>query len=208
MSNEMNCVIAKARVFTSGSRDLACIESDRDRCRILVALCWTRGGSMVRVEPGCRTRITTTGCSALHLCSMLAALGDVSHSLGNTMQRFTARLLLLFALAGTFVPLALAATAAPAHACCVRNTHHCHSAGLHTDTSAQSDELILHSAGCCNHDCCRGVTLTHSASPQSNIALAAAELASQLIQTQTSDAPGARFSSSQSTRAPPQLTLA
>ena len=42
------------------------------------------------------------------------------------MQRLTARLLLLFALAGNFLPVALAATTAPPRACCLRMAHKCH----------------------------------------------------------------------------------
>ena len=42
------------------------------------------------------------------------------------MHRLTARLLLLFALVGNLVPLALAAGAAPPHACCLRKgVHRC-----------------------------------------------------------------------------------
>ena len=42
------------------------------------------------------------------------------------MQRLIARFLLLFALAGTFVPMAQALAAAPPHACCIRKIHQCH----------------------------------------------------------------------------------
>jgi len=66
------------------------------------------------------------------------------------MQRLTARILLLFALAGTFVPAALQALAASPHACCLRKSaHRCHASG--------SEEPTASSAGCCNHDCCHAV---------------------------------------------------
>ena len=42
-----------------------------------------------------------------------------SYSVGS-MHRLTARLLLFFALVGSLVPVALAASAAPTHACCLR----------------------------------------------------------------------------------------
>jgi hypothetical protein len=59
-------------------------------------------------------------------------LGALIHS--TNMRRLTARLLLLFALAGTFVPPALAATAAPPHACCIRKAaHQCHGSGPEAD---------------------------------------------------------------------------
>jgi len=67
------------------------------------------------------------------------------------MQRRTAKLLLLFAMVGTFVPLALAATAAPPHACCIRAAHKCHA------MAGESDQLAIGSTGCCNHDCCRAL---------------------------------------------------
>src|SRR5215831_18486216 len=68
------------------------------------------------------------------------------------MQRLTARLLLLFALAGTFVPVAMQALASPPHACCLRKAvHRCH-------TQAASQDPVVSDAGCCHHDCCRAVT--------------------------------------------------
>src|SRR5271169_1781281 len=116
------------------------------------------------------------------------------------MQRLIARFLLLFALAGTFVPLALAATAAPPHACCLRKSfHQCH--------GSDPDERAIRSAACCNHDCCRAVTTSQCAHPQprmtalfpQNVSARAAEL--------NPDSPAADLSASQSTRAPPQVSL-
>jgi len=76
------------------------------------------------------------------------------------MQRITARFLLLIALLGTVVPIAMQAQASPAHACCLRKgPHHCHD-------SAHSERPVLRDAGCCNHDCCRAVTSSHWAHPQ------------------------------------------
>jgi len=118
------------------------------------------------------------------------------------MQRLTARFLLLFALAGTFVPLALAATAAPPHACCLRNgVHQCHGSG------PESDERSIRDTACCNHDCCRAVTTSQCAHPQPrmtalfphNVSACAAEL--------NPDFRAAVLSASQSTRAPPQVSL-
>jgi hypothetical protein len=79
------------------------------------------------------------------------------------MHRLTARLLLLFALAGSLVPLATAVTAAPSHACCVRKAaHHCHEPAV-TDSS----RLVIRDTGCCSHDCCRAVTISKWARAQS-----------------------------------------
>jgi hypothetical protein len=70
------------------------------------------------------------------------------------MHRLTAKLLLLFALVGTFAPLALALTGPPQHACCVRKgLHHCNESD-----GADTSRLLISGAGCCNGDCCRAVT--------------------------------------------------
>src|SRR5258708_39730585 len=77
------------------------------------------------------------------------------------MQRLTAKFLLLFALVGTLVPLALAATAPPPHACCVRKTaHQCHNSLI------EADQRAVRGIGCCNHDCCRAVTTSQWAHPR------------------------------------------
>src|SRR5271169_3819487 len=82
------------------------------------------------------------------------------------MHRLTARLLLFLALVGNLVPLALAATAAPPHACCLRKgVHHCQDS-----LTAESEQLVIRDASCCNHDCCRAVTTSQSAHPQSRAA--------------------------------------
>ena len=93
-------------------------------------------------------------------CSILNSLGVLIHT-HTRMQRWTARFLLLLALVGTFVPLALAATAAPTHACCLRKAHHCHESA-----AADSEQLAIRNAACCNHDCCRAVTTPQWAQPQ------------------------------------------
>jgi hypothetical protein len=90
--------------------------------------------------------------------SILRAI-DRAGSDSRTMHRLTARLLLIFALAGNLVPLALAA-ATPAHACCLRKVaNHCHT------PAAQLDQPSIRAKGCCNHDCCRAATTARSACP-------------------------------------------
>jgi len=80
----------------------------------------------------------------------------------KSMQRFTARFLLLIALVGTLLPLALQAKAAPSHACCRRTgAHHCSDSA-----SPHSGGAVLRDAGCCNHDCCRAVASSQYAHPQ------------------------------------------
>jgi hypothetical protein len=121
----------------------------------------------------------------------------------ESMPRLTARLLLLFALAGNLAPLALAVTAAPLPACCLRKTHQCHGSLL-----ADSDRLALHTSGCCSHDCCRAVTTSQWAYPQPRMtAIFACQVELQVAEARTS-CPGADLSSSQSTRAPPADFLA
>ena len=117
------------------------------------------------------------------------------------MQRLTAKFLLLFALFGTVVPVAMAVTA-PQHACCVRKTHHCHE-----PASPDSTQLAI-SSQTCDHDCCRGV----SASQWANIELRINLAVVRNIETHTGNSqprtPAAQHSASQSTRAPPQLSIA
>jgi hypothetical protein len=115
------------------------------------------------------------------------------------MHRLTARLLLLFALAGSLIPLAQAVTAAPpVHACCVRKAHHCHdSAG------EESEQLIIRSAACCNHDCCRAAVTSQWANPQPRTTALLAETIEARAADSHPDHPEANRSSSQSTRAPP-----
>jgi hypothetical protein len=119
------------------------------------------------------------------------------------MRRLTAIFLLLFALAGTCVPLAMAAVAAPQHACCLRKAHHCHDSA-----TSDSEQLIISGAACCNHDCCRDARTSRSANPQAAISSAFVESISQFRATLGFNAPAAATFNYRSTRAPPQLTLA
>src|SRR5260221_1486947 len=121
----------------------------------------------------------------------------------TTMQRLTARFLLLFALAGTLVPLALAATAAPPHACCIRKAAHpCHGASL------EADRRIVRGLGCCNHDCCLAVTTSQWAhAAQSLLSASVPQVDAHVDQARTGS-PATELLASQSTRAPPQISIA
>lgn len=113
------------------------------------------------------------------------------------MQRLIARLLLLFALAGTFVPVALAMTAPPLHACCIRKAHHCHE-------SASADSAQLTGAkSCCTHDGGRAVTTSQWANPQPGIAAVFAGIVAPHVLESHSRIPFMQLSASQSPRAPP-----
>jgi hypothetical protein len=119
------------------------------------------------------------------------------------MQRMTARFLLLFALLGTFDPLALAAAAAPPHACCIRKAaHQCHG------SIAESDQRSIRSAACCNQDCCRAVTTSRSAHPGSSLASFFGRKVDAAISNSDFVTPPSQIFPSRSTRAPPQLSIA
>ncbi len=126
---------------------------------------------------------------------MLASLGVLIH-----MQRLIARLLLLFALAGTFIPLALAAAAPPPHACCVRKAaHQCHG------SVPESDQLAICASGCCNRDCRRAVITSQYASPQPRATAAFLQKLGGGIANPSDSISFTQFSASQSTRAPPSI---
>jgi len=78
------------------------------------------------------------------------------------MHRLTARLLLLFALLGSLAPIALAVTAPPPHACCLRKgVHHCHDS-----LASESGQPVVQDSSCCHGDCARAVTTAQWAHPQ------------------------------------------
>jgi len=119
------------------------------------------------------------------------------------MQRLTARLLLLFALVGIFVPLAQVATAAPPHACCIRAAHKCHSLA-----PVESDQRTVRGTGCCNHDCCRAETTVQWAHPQPWLASGFVQNIDTRVTESHPTIPAAELSACQSTRAPPQISIA
>jgi len=67
------------------------------------------------------------------------------------MHRATARLLLVLLLVGVFAPVALAISAAPPHACCLRKPMH---------GRPSHDAQFQAPPGCCQHDCCRPLTVS------------------------------------------------
>jgi hypothetical protein len=119
------------------------------------------------------------------------------------MHRLTARFLLLLALAGTSAPLALAVTAAPLHGCCLRKeAHQCHG------SAPEPDQRTIHDAGCCNHDCGRAVTTSQWAHTQALAASFTAHIIEARITESGSSIPSSKLFASQSTRAPPQISIA
>lgn len=119
------------------------------------------------------------------------------------MQRLTARLLLLFALAGILVPVALAASPAPVRACCLRMAHHCHEMAA-SDSKQTTFRVATH----CNCNCCHAVITSQWAHPQPRMTALFARTVASLVAASHPTAPAARLFSSRSTRAPPQLSIA
>ncbi len=114
------------------------------------------------------------------------------------MQRWTARFLLLFALLGSFTPLALQALSMPAHACCLRKgASSCH----HHINSQQSE---IRSNACCSHDCCRAVNPTQSVAPV-RAAVAFEQVAAGRVVGFVAAASIANSPASQKSRAPPSI---
>jgi len=115
----------------------------------------------------------------------------------TNMQRLTAILLLLFALAGMFVPVTVAASAAPPHTCCIRHTHHCH------DSAVSSSDLTIRGHGCCNHDCCRAATTSQRAHPRPSLTVTFTQRVHAAIADSHPTISVVEPSASQSQRAPP-----
>jgi len=115
------------------------------------------------------------------------------------MHRATARLLLFLLLVGVFVPVALAISAAPPHACCLRKPMH---------SSSSHDAQFQAPPACCQHDCCRPLTVSRGARPASKTS-AQATSASTIFQL---DREPIGFASSvnhaHSGRAPPKFFIA
>ncbi len=114
------------------------------------------------------------------------------------MHRLTARLLLFFALVGTLAPLALAATAAPPHACCRRKAHHC------LDSAAlESNQESIRDTSCCNHDCCRATISAQWAHSEPQAAAFFLQSIRARVPASQPDTPAAASTQFQSSRAPP-----
>ena len=114
-------------------------------------------------QPRCagtvRQSVLPLSCAPAATCSILTP--RLGFQVIQGMQRWSARFLLLIALAGTFPPLALQATAPPAQLCCRRaGEHHCHAYPV-TDP----EQPVIRDAGC-NRDCCRVARTAQWARPE------------------------------------------
>jgi hypothetical protein len=115
------------------------------------------------------------------------------------MHRLTARLLLTLLLVGVFVPVALAISAPAPHACCMRKPMHHH--GAH-------DSEFNAPPACCNHDCCRPLTVSHWAQLRPPADAFVACLAANLPLPAKSVNLTTAVDASHSGRAPPQFSIA
>ncbi|MGA8151532.1 MAG: hypothetical protein WB952_11325 [Terriglobales bacterium] len=113
------------------------------------------------------------------------------------MHRLTARLLLILLLVGVFVPVALAISTPAPHACCLRMRMH----------DSRNQEFHAPPA-CCNHDCCRPLTVSQWAGLQREATTCVALPATRL-QSATLHAHVLGFSyRAPSVRGPPPFSIA
>jgi len=119
------------------------------------------------------------------------------------MHRLTARLLLLFALAGDLFPLAMAAVPSPGHACCIRNAHHCHDSA-----SSETGQPSVRDANGCDHHCCHAATTAQWGNPASPAAYFRGHAVERFVRNIHSNLPSAKAVISHSSRAPPRYRIA
>jgi hypothetical protein len=119
------------------------------------------------------------------------------------MRRLIATFLLLVGLVGNLGPLALAVVAPP-HACCVRKAiHRCHES-----IASESGPLIIGNATVCSHRCCGAAGTVSWAKTQPPTAAHHAQDVKPHLGQLYSFPPDTTVCRFQSTRAPPQLSVA
>jgi hypothetical protein len=115
------------------------------------------------------------------------------------MHRLTAKLLFLVIVAGSLVPLAMAITTAPPHACCVRKAvHRCREAD-----SADSSGQIIRDTSCCDHECGRAATTGRWANAQPKLAAFFLQTIHARLAGSQPDSTATASAEFQSSRAPP-----
>jgi hypothetical protein len=115
------------------------------------------------------------------------------------MHRAIARLLLVLLLVGVLAPVALAISAAPPHACCLRKPMH-----GRPSHDAQLQALL----GCCQHDCCRASTVSQSAHLRSSASRRVRPACTILQSGRRSTPLSINVNDAHSGRAPPQFSIA
>jgi len=150
-----------------------------------------------------RATLTGRGAGGLHelaqapVLRLYSSSSRVRHSL-IPMQRWTARLLLVLVLVGVLAPVGLAMTAAPPHACCRRHP---------MPDAAAGGVQIKAPPACCNHDCCRSVTVSQWANVCPTVGLFATSALSNAPSVSQSAAPAPAVDDAHSGRAPPQASI-
>jgi hypothetical protein len=119
------------------------------------------------------------------------------------MRRLTARLLLLFALVGNLIPLAMAITATPPRACCRRMAHRCHESA-----ASEAGQLVLRDPCYCNNHPRHAAITAQWAHPQTRTAQAGAPVLERLDLTSELVSASAQPASLHSSRAPPSSSIA
>jgi hypothetical protein len=117
------------------------------------------------------------------------------------MHRLTAKLLLLFALVGNLIPLAMAITAAPPRACCRRMAHRCHV------SAASEAEPVLRDPCCCNNHSRHPATTDQWAHPNTPGVQAGVPVLERLVGNSEFAFAGAQTASLHSSRAPPSFSI-
>src|SRR4030088_2213899 len=115
------------------------------------------------------------------------------------MHRLTAKLLLLLALAANFIPLALAATAPPPHACCSRKAAN----PCHESAASELNQPSVRSRGCCNHGCCSAAITAQWAYARPRAEDPFVKKVGNHVTSSQLDSPTIEVSEFQSSRAPP-----
>jgi hypothetical protein len=137
-------------------------------------------------------------CTSWPTCTILTSLWGSDPP--QSMQRTIARLLLLLAVAGNLIPLALAATAVPPHACCIRASHHCHNSAI-----SNSQQPEFRSTCCCRQGCGHAVTTAQWADPKTPTAPVGTPVVNSRVTPWHSAALLGEVLTRQSTRAPPSF---
>jgi|ERR1700688_1030579 hypothetical protein len=118
------------------------------------------------------------------------------------MHRLVARFLLFAAIVGNFMPLA--ATATPAHSCCVRKSAH----PCHDSLVSDVERLVIRAASCCNQECGRAITTSQWADSQPRTAIFLAQAIEPHRARSTFTTESTDVCLLKSPRAPPHIFIA
>lgn len=119
------------------------------------------------------------------------------------MHRLTAKLLLLFAIVGNLIPLALAVTAPPLHSCCMRKAHRCHE-----QAAAEAGQPVFRDPCSCNNHSRHAATTPQWAHPKTQIAEISGSAVERLDRKIESTLPSVQPASLHASRAPPSFSIA